>query len=104
MAKLHLAGDGAEGLASAKAIKPAVLLLDIHLPDFDGIELLERIRAIPGLALTPAIAVSADAMPLRIEAAMGAGFVDYLVKPVSLETLRHALEQQLTNRQRNALS
>jgi signal transduction histidine kinase/CheY-like chemotaxis protein len=92
---LHIAETGTDGLQMAQTLAPNLLLIDIHLPDCTGIELLARIRACPALKLIPAIAVSADATPEHITAALATGFDDYLVKPVSLQTLNDALDRQL---------
>jgi signal transduction histidine kinase/CheY-like chemotaxis protein len=92
---LHIAETGTDGLQMAQTLGPNLLLIDIHLPDCTGIELLARIRTCPALKLIPAIAVSADATPEHITAALATGFDDYLVKPVSLQTLNDALNRQL---------
>ena len=58
--ELQLACDGAEGLAAAYRDPPDLLLLDLHLPDCHGTQLLERMREHPVLRHVPAAAVTAD--------------------------------------------
>ena len=54
---------GADGVARARSLRPDVILVDLQLPDFDGFEVLRRLRAQPETATTPCIALSANAMP-----------------------------------------
>jgi len=95
VANLHICSTGEEGFQHAIQLRPDLVLLDIHLPDCNGNELLARMRAEPALATIVAIAVSADAVPAHISAAIEHGFDDYLTKPISIEALRVVLEQRL---------
>ncbi len=79
--RLEVAPDGATGVAAAQRLGPALILLDINLPDFDGYEVLRRLRRLPSLAGVPCIALSANAMPDEAPRARAAGFAAYLVKP-----------------------
>lgn len=60
-----------------------VILLDLHLPNEDGFELMARIRADARLAHTKVIAVTADVHPETINRAKAAGFSGFLGKPIS---------------------
>ncbi|EGJ09524.1 PAS-domain containing protein [Rubrivivax benzoatilyticus] len=93
--ELLLADDAESGLALALAARPALVLLDIQLPDADGFELLRRMRARPETQAIPVVAVSADAMPDRIAAAREAGFADYLTKPLEQRRLLEAIDRAL---------
>lgn len=84
---LTVVETGAEAISALSKLCPVVLLLDMHLPDTDGIALLRRIRHLPGLARVPAVAVSADAMPADIERALNAGFAAYWTKPLNVSRL-----------------
>ena len=88
--RLTAAETGADAETSALADPPDLLLLDMQLPDTDGIALLNRLRAYPALRQIPAVAVSADALAEGIAAARSAGFCDYWVKPLDLD---HTLGQ-----------
>ena len=80
------AEDGLTGLAMLRELRPPLLLLDIGLPDIDGLEVVARIRADAELADTPVIAITASAMRGDRERFLEKGCDDYLSKPL------HALE------------
>jgi PAS domain S-box-containing protein len=92
--------DGARGVARAREMRPDLVLVDMQLPDFDGFEVLRRLRAAPETADIPCIAVSANAMPDDIARTLAAGFLEYWTKPInfgaflqSLEALLHAARE-----------
>ena len=87
-----------QALEMVRAQPPELLLLDIQLPEIDGIELLRRLRTDPALRAVPAIAVSAAAMPADIERALQAGFATYLTKPLDLDELLQVVQQHLQQR------
>jgi CheY-like chemotaxis protein/HPt (histidine-containing phosphotransfer) domain-containing protein len=77
--------------------KPDAVLLDISLPEMDGGEVLRRIRAEGALADLPVIALTAHAMAGDREKYLGAGFNDYVTKPIVDETiLLEAIQRQLS--------
>ncbi len=76
---------GAAGVARARTLRPDVILIDLQLPDFDGFEVLRRLRAQPENAQTPCIALSANAMPEDIKRGIDAGFTDYWTKPIDFK-------------------
>jgi len=73
---------GAAALAGIPAQRPDLVLLDISLPEMDGTEVLRRLRADPALAGLPAVALTAHAMAGDRERYLGAGFDDYVTKPI----------------------
>lgn len=75
---------------------PSALLLDMHLADMDGLSLLQQLRAQPGWAGCPIVAVSADAMPDDIQRALDAGFADYWTKPIDITRVQPALKRLLS--------
>ena len=81
--EIRTAGDGTSAVRTAREFRPDAVVLDIMLPDFDGLEVLRRMRAdgsdVPGLFLT-----AKDAVEDRI-AGLTAGGDDYVTKPFSLE-------------------
>lgn len=85
---VYIGATGEDTLHDAAAHPPHLLLLDMHLPDMNGYELLARLRALPGLEHTPAVVVSADAMPEDLARATRHGFAAYWTKPVSVERMR----------------
>ncbi len=84
---------GALGVARALALRPDVILVDMQLPDFDGFEVLRRLRARPETASTPCIALSANAMPDDIARGLAGGFDDYWTKPIKFKPFLAALER-----------
>jgi len=78
--RLVVASSVAEALAQAPQLEPVLLLLDIHLPDGNGRELLPRLRHIPGCAKAPAVAVTA-APDFGLE---DSGFAELWTKPLNL--------------------
>lgn len=96
--RLRTARDGPSGLAMTLAEPPDLLLLDLNLPGLSGTELLRQIRAVPALASVRGVAVSANAMSADIEAALEAGFDDYITKPFALERLAALVQCQRVRR------
>lgn len=92
---LRLAGSGAEGLAMARAARPDLLLIDLMMPGMNGLQVLAAVRAHPALRDVPCLAISANAMPEEIDAAMRAGFDSYLVKPLAVDALLSELDRRL---------
>jgi signal transduction histidine kinase/ActR/RegA family two-component response regulator len=86
--------SGRAGVARARALKPDLVLIDLQLPDFDGFEVLRRLRADPGTAAIPCIALSANAMPEDIERGLAAGFADYWTKPIDFSVFLSALKKR----------
>ena len=83
--RLRTAVDGLSGLAAALSDPPELLLLDLQLPDIDGMEVMRRLRAEPSMQGCLIVALSADAMPDHIAAAREAGFDDYWTKPIEFD-------------------
>jgi CheY-like chemotaxis protein len=93
--RLLTATNGIRGIEVARMAQPGAILLDINLPDIDGFEVLERLRADPSTAHIPVLALSANAMAATIERGNQAGFHRYLTKPVNIKAFMEALEETL---------
>jgi hypothetical protein len=87
------APDGDSGLALARQRQPALVLLDMQLPDMHGHAVLQALRADPATAAIRCIALSANAMPEDIRAARAEGFDDYWTKPLDLAGFLRSLER-----------
>jgi CheY-like chemotaxis protein len=74
---------------------PDLLVLDMHLGDMTGLDVLNRLARRPRLAAVPAIALSADAMPAPIAAARRAGFKAYLTKPLKVSDFLRCLDEHV---------
>ena len=87
------AADGASGIERTRALRPALVLVDMQLPDVDGLAVLRRLRADPSTAQVPCVALSANAMPEDVQRARAAGFDDYWTKPIDLGDFLKALDR-----------
>lgn len=87
------AQSGAEALASAKATPPDLVLLDLTLPDIDGLEVCTQLRAIS--ASLPIVMCTARAEEIDIIVGFEAGADDYVTKPFSLAELKVRLRARL---------
>ena len=92
---LEVAIDGDSGLAAARRLRPDLILLDINLPGMDGFSIMRHLRDEPLLAGVPCIALSANAMPMEIQRARTAGFVDYITKPFDVRALLATIDTHL---------
>jgi two-component system cell cycle response regulator DivK len=87
------ATTAAEGLRLAREQLPALVLMDILLPDFDGITALARLRADQATRAIPVIALSASAMPDDQEKIISSGFDAYLTKPIQIKGFIELVER-----------
>ncbi|HEX8324747.1 MAG TPA: response regulator [Tepidisphaeraceae bacterium] len=90
-----LAEDGQKGIDMATAERPDLVLMDMNMPVLDGWEATRRIKALPDLAGTPVIALTAHAMTGDRERALEAGCADYHTKPIEFAKLMAQLESLL---------
>jgi CheY-like chemotaxis protein len=81
---LLVAEDGATGLRVAVEAQPDLALIDMNLPDMNGLTLIRQLRGDPRTHGMRCIALSADAMREQIQAALAAGFDDYWTKPIDV--------------------
>ena len=101
--QMEVSVTGLDGLAAVRAKRPHLILLDMHLPDISGLELLRHFKADPDTSAIPVIVVSADALGPQIDAALAAGAIRYLTKPVDVTEFLAALDD-LLNRMDTAFS
>lgn len=94
--RLHGAATVDEGEALVRRLRPALVLVDLHLPDGDGFELLRRLRGGSDPVASPCVVLSADAQPKQIERALAAGFEAYWTKPVDVGGILAALDARLS--------
>ncbi len=91
------AEDGQTGIALAQAELPDLILMDVGLPDIDGLETTRHLKQLPAVANIPIIALTANAMKGDAESAFAAGCDGYLTKPISVAALRAQIEKTLEN-------
>ena len=89
------AGSGAEALNLITSGRPAVILMDLALPGFDGFETIRRIRRIDGFQNTPIIVITAYTGQSIYETAFHAGTTYFMAKPVDFDELVELLERIL---------
>lgn len=77
-----VAKTGLEAVAMAKSESPQIILMDLGLPDIDGLEATRRIKADPATAKIPVIALTAQAMAGDRENTLAAGCDEYEAKPI----------------------
>jgi len=83
--------DGESGVERAVRDLPGLVLVDMQLPDINGLEVLERLRSNPATAGLTVIALSANAIPEDIQRALQAGFDEYWTKPLDFAVFDRAM-------------
>jgi two-component system, cell cycle response regulator DivK len=94
------ATTGAEAVELATEHRPDLVLMDIQLPDIDGVEALGRLRADERTASIPVLALTAQAMEGDRERFLAAGFDAYLSKPVNIVSFIGTVKQHSDRRRR----
>ena len=84
-----------EGIRLAREKKPALILMDFHLPGMNGIEAFNVLRADAGTRTIPIIAVTASAMTEDRQKIIGAGFDGLQTKPINVKEFLEAVQQTL---------
>lgn len=79
--EVAVAGDGSQALAEIGRARPDLVLLDIMMPELDGVEVTRRIRADPLTAALPIIMLTAKSLSADRVAGLTAGADDYIIKP-----------------------
>ncbi|MDX6381736.1 MAG: hypothetical protein QOI57_2760, partial [Rubrobacteraceae bacterium] len=87
--------QGRMGLDLAREHCPDLILLDLHLPDITGDEVLKQLQSQPRTRDIPVIVISADVTPGRVERLTQAGARDYLTKPLDVEQFLEAIDEVL---------
>jgi CheY-like chemotaxis protein len=87
--------QGRLGLALAREHRPDLILLDLHLPDVAGEDVLRALKRDPVLARTQVIVLSADATPGQVRRLVAAGARAYLTKPLDVRELLTHVEATL---------
>jgi two-component system cell cycle response regulator DivK len=93
--RLHVAEELGAARTWLEDGAPDLVLLDRHLPDGDGLDLIPEIKSSPRLAGVPILLVSASVLPQDVEAAMAAGCDGFLPKPVRVKPLVDEVQRLL---------
>jgi CheY-like chemotaxis protein len=85
-ATVHTASDGRIGLEMVRQVRPRFVISDLSMPAMDGWGFINALKSDPVLGKIPVIALTAHAMVGDRERAVGAGFNNYLTKPLTVDT------------------
>lgn len=85
--EIHVATDGLEALECIKSSRPDIILMDMMMPNLDGVETCRRIKSVPETNSIPVILVTTPGEEDRVKAAFAAGCDDYVTKPINKLTL-----------------
>jgi two-component system cell cycle response regulator DivK len=89
------AATGAEGIELALRHRPALVLLDIQLPDIDGVTVLGRLRHAADGLTCPVVALTAYAMKDDAARFLGVGFDGYIAKPIDIQAFPGLIQRYL---------
>ena len=92
---LHTATTAEEGLQHIQTLQPDIILMDINLPEMNGIDAFLKIRQIEKFRHIPVIAISASAMQADIDKAIQAGFSAYITKPFDIQKVLNTIQKVL---------
>ena len=96
--KVHTASSGRSGVSKAREVKPDLILLDVMMPEMDGIEACDHIRRLPGLEHTIIAFLTARGEDYSQVAGFEAGADDYITKPVKPKVLMSRIKALLRRR------
>ena len=88
-----IAHSGAEALSVAADTRPAMIFMDLRMPQMSGSEALQQLRADPGFRFVPIVALTAHALEDERLAALADGFDDVIAKPCNPDELIDAVER-----------
>lgn len=94
--KVETAEDGVKALAKLKGgLKPDLLITDINMPNMDGIQLIQNVRALPGFRFMPILVLTTESQQGKRDEAKKLGATGWLVKPVGGSDLLKVIKQVL---------
>ncbi|CAN5305145.1 hypothetical protein BH11PSE11_BH11PSE11_11510 [soil metagenome] len=93
--RLVFAAGGVEALNILRKTQPDVILMDIMMPELDGIETTRRLKAMPNLANVPVIMATGNSEGATVRDSMKAGAIDFVVKPFESDTMQAKVARAL---------
>jgi CheY-like chemotaxis protein len=94
--ELAFANDGTSALALLRRMRPDLILMDVNLPDADGVSLTQKLKAAPHLAEIPILMLTGDARRQTLESSLKAGANGFVVKPFTPRALLVKLDHFLS--------
>lgn len=91
--KVNTSVDPRESLAAAQDIRPDIIILDLNMPDMDGIEVLLNLRSKPETANIPVLFLSATADTEKARQVLAVGGQEFLTKPLSIKKLLEIIKK-----------
>lgn len=92
------AGDAVEGMQMAQEFRPDLVLVDINLPDIDGLTFASYLRSDPAFKRMPIVAITADVIRGNAELTLSAGCDGLIQKPIDVDRLPQIIEKYLDPR------
>jgi len=96
--EVRVATGSTEAIELLKSFSPALILMDLQLPEMDGLELTKLLKKDPTLERVPIVALTANAMKGDEERALEAGCDGYITKPIELDTFGRRVAEYLHDR------
>jgi CheY-like chemotaxis protein len=93
--ELIFASNGNEALTMLRSHRPDIVLMDVALPDINGVEVIRRIRIVPALARTPVIFITGNSTKLVVAESLHVGAEDFMAKPFSRTRLLASISRLL---------
>ncbi len=91
--EVHVAEDGKRGFALIERVRPDVVFSDVSMPEMDGFELADAMRAAPDLAHIPIVFMTASVQREQVDECFRHGAAGHLVKPFTMAELRARVAQ-----------
>lgn len=94
--ELVFANDGTAALGLLRGMRPDLILMDVNLPDIDGVSLTRKLKTVPRLAEIPILMLTGDARLQTVENSRNAGAAGFIVKPFTRESLIEKIDRFLS--------
>jgi CheY-like chemotaxis protein len=91
--EVHIAADGNEGIELVRRIRPDVIFSDVSMPQLDGFEMADRLKADPELRTIPIVFMTASVQRAQVDEALRRGGAGVLSKPFTMSELRERVEE-----------
>jgi two-component system chemotaxis response regulator CheY len=88
---IHEAGDGVQALKLLESIKVDLILLDVNMPDMNGLELLSKLKSDVGLKIIPVVMVTSEGGEASVLEAVKLGAAGYVRKPFTADQIKEKL-------------